>query len=223
MLWAAACGVEGRHPKSWVKPVAARFLMGVGQNGCGVWIGPSGSSLKNMGNEDPSSSTASCPSPGKCAPCQPSLLPSSALPSPGTAWRGSSGDGSIPGRVSLVLRAAGAHVLPSLQTIPISQHIRAASAVTSGLSSCPWRPKASCTLPQLCRSDFQLLPREGILLMLALEETAALFSTLCSLQSCRFAGVSELGLSDSGHLPQALDPAGAAPGAGGAGRVRSPG
>lgn len=166
-------GVEGGHPKSWLKRVAAQFLMGVGQSECRVWIGPSGNSLKNMSNKDPSSSTASCPSPGKCTPCQPWLLPSSALPGP-FPWQ--SQDRYSLGRVSPRLCAARAHVLPSLQTITISQHVRAASAVTSGLSFCPWRPKASCTLPQLCRDDFRLLPREGILLTLALEETAAFFS-----------------------------------------------
>lgn len=169
-------GVEGGHPKYWVKPVAAQFLMGVGQSGCSVWIGPSRSSLKNMSNKDPSSSTASCPSSGKYAPCQPLLPPSSALLGP-FPWQSlvSGGDGYSLGRVSPVLPPARAHVLPSLQTISISQHIRAASAVTSGLSSCPWRPKASCTLPQLCCDHFRLPPREGILLTLALEETAAFF------------------------------------------------
>lgn len=72
------------------------------------------------------------------------------------------------------------HALPSLPDIPISQHIQAAPAITSvpAISYCPWRPKVSCMLPQLCHDDFQLLPREGILLTLALEETTALFCPL---------------------------------------------
>jgi len=81
---------------------------------------------------------------------------------------------------------------PSVSTSDLPLRSPLASALVPG------DPKPAACLPQLCSDDFQLLPREGILLTLSLEETTAFFfspTALCSLQSCRFPGVPELGLS----------------------------
>lgn len=171
-----------------------------------------------MSNEDPSSSsTASCPSPGKCTPCQPLLPPSSA---PLGAPRGSGRDGYSPGRVSPQWSVLLGHMLsPPCKPSP--------SVSTSQLPLCsplasppvPRDPKPAACCPSCAAMTFSCCQEKGSCSCLHWKKQQLFFPTLCSLQSCRFAGVSELGLSNAGCLPQALDPAGATLDASGARQV----